>query len=137
MATEDRKTMVDYYKERNQIVPALVACPVCSVQRPPFAIAAITDLPHIPQDFSCGNCIEDAKRALTPTVQPTLTWDDVRSFRSLLLARCDWTQTMDVAESVRIEWTPTRAILRDITDSHKDPVEAYAALKQLELDKFA
>ena len=43
------------------------------------------------------------------------TWEQMREYRNLLLADCDWTQGADVPDAIKSKWQSYRQALRDIT----------------------
>ena len=48
-------------------------------------------------------------------------WNAVRSERDQLLSKCDWTQGVDVPDSIKLAWQSYRQALRDMTNQ-SDPL---------------
>lgn len=90
-----------------------VICPHCSQPRDP-----ITFTPS----GSCTLCLIEQSRVETPIV---IGWDDVRDLRNQILSGSDFSQLADQLPSVREAWQPFRVQLRDVTDDHASPQEAW------------
>lgn len=59
----DRTTLEQRLRDADEPVPDFVACPSCGRQRcRPFEIVNVTDLPDVPGDMACGQCVADDKR---------------------------------------------------------------------------
>lgn len=136
----DRITLEDFNNLNNIENQRKYPCGNCGRSSAPFELVDVRQDPAITGDFACGFCLIDKERKADLVAMQAeripLTWEDVRSLRNRLLARCDWTQTFDVDEAIRNEWAPLRLRLRNITEEFSDVYEAYDALLQIEVDSF-
>jgi hypothetical protein len=133
----DRLTLEKYNIDHNLSNDGPFTCDNCKRELPAFALVDGSDIPELAGKFVCGTCIIDlARDKASQATTFELTWNDVRSFRGLLLERCDWTQTYDMDPTVRSQWTPIRTQLRNLPESYSQPKLAYAALKKIEADYF-
>lgn len=132
----DRKTYEQHLVSINASTQGQFACPNCGKKVPAFALAEVLSTEDIRHEFACSMCIEDHARSLIVSTGPVLTWDDIRSLRTRLLSQCDWSQTLDVPEQTRNQWTAIRTDLRNITTTYTDMQAAYSALKKIEIDHF-
>lgn len=86
-------------------------CPNCGRLKPAFAI----------RNGKCGECEADEARA---NAQPySLTWNDIRGQRAILLQRCDWTQVADadLTAGEKAAWAAYRQALRDLPETYPSP----------------
>lgn len=133
----DRKTLEQHNIEHNLSTTGLFPCENCNKPLPAFALADASTIDALEGDFVCGTCIIDLERAtIAASEQFTLNWADVRMYRARLLQQCDWTQTLDVSQTVRDEWAPVREALRNLPQEHQEASDAWTALKQIEQEHF-
>lgn len=134
----DKRTLEDHNSDLDLDTSEKVACGHCGKVLQQFALVEAHDEDDLTGDWVCGMCFIDLERNqyAASYVPPEMGWQDVRSFRTRLMERCDWTQTLDVSETVRNLWAPIRQELRDIPESFTEPQDAWNRLLEIETESF-
>ena len=58
------------------------------------------------------------------------TWEQMREYRNLLLADCDWTQGADVPDAIKSKWQSYRQALRNLPSVSTPTLNADGSLNQ-------
>jgi hypothetical protein len=132
----DPKTLEQHNTENNISNDGLFPCQHCGEKYRSFALVDGSAVPELNGEYVCATCLIGVTRTKQAQTVETLTWDDVRNFRSRLLAQCDWTQTADASDAIKAQWASIRKSLRDVPQSHPSPTDAYAATIAIEVQYF-
>lgn len=122
------RTWEDELRARGEPVAAGAAYQCANCGEPRHAFAIVQDEAG---DWRCTTC-----RMQTVPVDTSLTWNDVRGVRRVLLLGSDWTQLPDVPEATREAWAPIRQRARDVGEE-ATPEDAMEVLRSLQLQAAA
>jgi len=66
--------------------------------------------------------LEEGKAELIPYIEPSITWDDIRANRNVLLTQSDWAIITDATPKPNKEaWLNYRQALREVPQSFSTP----------------